>query len=28
VAMKRYDSHHNDYYNNKYYSRYGQKAAE
>jgi polysaccharide biosynthesis transport protein len=28
VAMKRYDSHHNDYYNNKYYSRYGQKTVE
>lgn len=28
TAMKRYDNHHNDYYNNKYYSRYGQKTAE
>jgi succinoglycan biosynthesis transport protein ExoP len=27
-AMKRYDSYHNDYYNNEHYTRYGQVAAE
>ncbi len=27
-AMKRYDSYLNDYYNNEYYTRYGQVAAE
>jgi succinoglycan biosynthesis transport protein ExoP len=27
-AMKRYDSYHNDYYNNEHYTRYGQATAE
>jgi polysaccharide biosynthesis transport protein len=27
-ALKRYDNYHNDYYNNEYYIRYGQLAAE
>ena len=27
-AMKRYDNYHNDYYNNKYYTQYGQATAE